>query len=174
MNLRKSLLDAAQQFFVPVNFQIRKQPALHQHARAAEFDRLANLVVNSFEIEDVAFFGSWSLQWPIERAERAIFSAEVCVIDIAINDVSDHALWMQLASDGVSFHTDTDQVIGAKQVESLLFGKRHLRPCLILSKAKPESNLCGFRARRGGGLMWLFVPQIFNKCQNCAQHCQTN
>src|SRR5438094_366436 len=52
------------------------QAALHQHAGAAEFHRLANLVVDRFEIEDVSLFSFGSLQWTIKRAERAVFRKE--------------------------------------------------------------------------------------------------
>jgi hypothetical protein len=70
MNLRKALLDAAQHFLVPVNLQIGMQAALHQHARAAEFDGLANLLVDGVEIEDVAFFRRRALSAGDRRRRR--------------------------------------------------------------------------------------------------------
>src|SRR5438094_10547195 len=118
VNLGKSLLDATQHLLVPVNFQIGMQAALHQHACAAKFDRLANLVVDRFEIEDVPLFSFGSLQWTIKRAECAVLGAEVRVMNVAIDDVSDHALGMQFTADGDRFHADADQVIGAKQIYS--------------------------------------------------------
>ena len=57
MDFRKALLDATQHLLVPVNFQIRMQAALHQHAGAAELDGLANLLVNRVEVENVSFLG---------------------------------------------------------------------------------------------------------------------
>src|SRR5437773_11067034 len=114
MNLGKSLLDATLHLLVLVKYQIGMQAALHQHARAAEFDRLANLVVDRFEIEDVPLFSFGSFQWTIKRAECAVLGAEVRVINVAIDDVSDHALGMQFTAHGVSFHADADQIIGAK------------------------------------------------------------
>src|SRR5207249_8801770 len=152
MNLGKSLLDAAQHLLVPVNFQVRMQAALHQHAGAAEFDRLANLVVDRFEIEDVSLFSFGSLQWTIKRAERAVFGAEVRVINVAIDDVGDHALGMQFAPDGVGLHADANQIIGTKQIDSLCFGKAHSATKLILPNGTPASNSCGFGARSGGAL----------------------
>src|SRR5437870_4560320 len=125
MNLGKSLLDATQHALVPPDLQIGMQAALHQHACAAKFDGFANLVVDRFEIEDVPLFSFGSLQWTIKRAERAVFGAEVRVINVAIDDVGDHALGMQFAPDGVGFHADADQVIGAKQIYSLCFGEGH-------------------------------------------------
>src|SRR5207247_2531991 len=110
MNFGESLLDAAQHLLVPVNFQIGMQAALHQHARAAEFDRLANLVVDRFEIEDVPLFSFGSLQWTIKRAECAVLGAEVRVINVAIDDVSDHALGMKFTAQGVGFLTYGDNI----------------------------------------------------------------
>src|SRR5947208_4778841 len=121
------------------------QATLHQHACAAEFDRLANLVVDCFQIEDVPLFGFGSFQWTIKRAECAVLGAEVRVINIAIDNVSNHALGMQFAPDGVGLHADADEVIGAKQVESLLFGEGHSATKLILPNGAPASNSCGFR-----------------------------
>src|SRR5207253_10537789 len=108
MNLGKSLLDATQHLLVPVNFQIGMQAALHQHARAAEFDGFANLVVDRFQIEDVPLFSFGSLQWTIKRAECAVLGAEVRVINIAIDNVSNHALGMQFAPYGVGLQSDAD------------------------------------------------------------------
>src|SRR5438132_14277475 len=125
MNFGESLLDAAQHLLVPVNFQIGMQAALHQHARAAEFDGFANLVVDRFQIQDVSLFSFGPLQWTIKRAESAVFGAEVRVINVAIDDVGDHALGMQFTAHGVSFHADADQIIGAKQIDSLYFGEGH-------------------------------------------------
>src|SRR5207245_937817 len=115
VNLGKSLLDATQHLLVPVNFQIGMQAALHQHACAAKFDGFANLVVDRFEIEDVPLFSFGSLQWTIKRAERAVFGAEVRVINVAIDDVGDHALGTQFAPDGVGAHADAAPVVGANQ-----------------------------------------------------------
>src|SRR5207237_1050642 len=103
----EALFDSAEHFLVPVNFEVRMQAALHQHASAAELDGLANLFVNGFEIEDVSLFGERAFQRPIEGAEGAVFGAEVRVINVAVDDVSDRALGMQLAADGVGFHADT-------------------------------------------------------------------
>ena len=56
VNLRESLLDAAQHLLVPVDLEIGMQAALHQHACAAQLHGLPNLVVDRFEIEDVTLF----------------------------------------------------------------------------------------------------------------------
>ena len=122
MNLRKALLDAAKHFFVPVNFEVRMQTALHQHARSAKFHRLANLFVNGIEIKNVAFFGGWAFERTIEGAERAIFRAEVRVINVAVDDVSHGSFRMHFAANRVRLHADADEIIGPEHLESLLFG----------------------------------------------------
>ena len=121
----ETLLDSAQHLLVPVNLQIRMQTALHQHTRAAKLDRLANFLVNSIEVEDVSFLRLWPLQWTIKRAECAIFSAEIRVINIAINDVGDHAFGMQCAANSVGFHADADEIVGAVEIEGLGVGQGH-------------------------------------------------
>src|SRR5712691_3187599 len=101
------------------------QAALHQHARAAEFDGLANFFIDGVEIEDVALFRRGALQRAIEGAEGAIFGAKVRVINVAVDDVGDRALGMKAAADGVGFHSDTDQVVGLEHLQGLGLGERH-------------------------------------------------
>src|SRR5258708_21509618 len=108
------------------------QAALHEYAGAAEFDGLANLLIDGVEIEDVAFLRRRSLQWPIKRAERAIFRAEVGVINVAVDDVSHGAFGMHLAAHRFRFHATPDQIIGPKHLHGLLFGQRHpLHPSVM-------------------------------------------
>src|SRR5580692_5992857 len=125
VNLREALLDAAQHLFMPVDLQVGMQSALHQHARAAEFDGLANFLVDSVQVENVAFLSSRSFQRTIEGAEGAIFRAEIRVVDVAVDDVGNGSLRMQLAAHRIRFHADPDQIIGAKHLQSLLLGQRH-------------------------------------------------
>ena len=61
MNLREALLDTAEHALVPVDLEVRMEAALHENARAAEFDGLADFFVNGIEVEDVAFFGGGAL-----------------------------------------------------------------------------------------------------------------
>src|SRR5687768_9206425 len=104
------------------------QAALHKHARAADLFRLTNLLVDGFEIQDVALAGHLALQRPIESAEGAVLSAKVGVVDVAVNHVSDHAVRMQLAAGSIGLHPDAYEVIGAEEIEGLGFGERHCRP----------------------------------------------
>src|ERR1039458_9605051 len=127
MNLRKAIFDSAQHFFVPVNLEVGMQAALHQHARTAEFDGLANLFVDGIEVEDVAFLRGRALERTIEGAEGAVFGAEVSVINVAVDDVGDRAFGMKLSPDSVGFHADADQVIGLEHLQRLLLGEGHLQ-----------------------------------------------
>src|SRR5277367_1369906 len=129
MNLREPLLDAAKHALVPVDLEIGMQAALHQHAGAAKFDSLANLLVDCVEVENVTLFSGRPFQRTIERAESAIFGAKVGVINVAVDDVSHSAFRMHFAANGVRLHTDPDQVIGPKHLQRLLFGQgHHLHP----------------------------------------------
>src|SRR4029077_13484513 len=98
MNFGEALPNAAQHFLVPVNLEVGMQPALHQHSGAAEFDGLADLVVNRVELEDVTLFRLRSLERPVKSAEGAVLRAEIGVVNVAVNYVSDHALGMQPAA----------------------------------------------------------------------------
>ncbi len=55
----------------------------------------------------------------------AVLGAEIRVVDVAVDHVAGHAVGMQLAAQGISLHSDADQVVGAEQVERLLAGERH-------------------------------------------------
>src|SRR5205085_3363879 len=108
------------------------QAALHQHACAAEFHGLPNLLVDRIEIENVSFGSELALQWPIEGAEGAILRAEIRVINVAVDDVRNHTFRMQLAPHGIGFHPDANEIIGAEHIESLLSGQGHVLLILIL------------------------------------------
>src|SRR5581483_7792461 len=103
----------------------RMQSALHQHTRPPEFYRLADLLVDGFEIQNVTLFGLRAFQGAVEGAESAVLGAEVGVIDVAVNDVGDHAFGVQLSPHRVRFHANADQVIGTEQLYGLCVGQRH-------------------------------------------------
>ena len=114
MDLGKALLDASHHLLVPLDLQVGMQATLHEHPGPAQFHGLLDLGVDRVEIEDVPFFGPRSLQRPVEGTERAVFGTKIGVIDVAINDVGDHAFRMQLAAHRVRFDTNADQVVGAE------------------------------------------------------------
>src|SRR6266478_4384089 len=183
MNLRETLLDATQHFLVPVDLQVRMQAALHKHARAAEFHGFANLVVDGFELEDIALFGRGPLQRPVESAEGAILGAEIRVIDVAIDDVGGNAFRVKLPAQRVSFHADADEVVGTEQVEGLLFGQGHsfysrcndsngLRgECQTESRSRRLATNHLLAAPRPGPVL---VPIILDESQNPTYHRESN
>jgi len=153
MHPRKSFPDAAEHLLVPVDFEVGMQPSLHQHAGAAEFDGFTNLVVDGVEIEDVAFLCSRALQRTIKRAEGAVLGAEVGVVDVAVDDVGDHAFRVQATANGVGFHAYADQVIGVEHLESLHFAQGHTSSTELTILAEWMRSLqagCGFQCFRIG------------------------
>ena len=87
------------------------QAALHQHSSATKFYRLFYLVEDSVEVEDVSLFRFRSFQRPVEGAKGAVFRAKVRVINVAVDDVRDHTLGVQLAALRVGFHAQSDQIV---------------------------------------------------------------
>ena len=146
------------------------QPALHQHARAAQFDRLANLLVDRVEVENVAFLRRRPLQRPVKRAEGAVLGAEVGVVDVAVDDVGDHAFGMQLAAHRVRFHPDADQVIGLKHLQRLLFGQGHRDPqnVLILAGTAPILQLRDDRVMVQFGK--ICIRASLQRCRNIGRY----
>ena len=54
-----------------------------------------------------------------------MLGAEIGVIDVAVDDVGDHAFGMQLAAHRIGFHADADQVVGTEHLQGLGFGQGH-------------------------------------------------
>src|ERR1700679_1720794 len=109
-NLRKTLLDAAEEPLEPVDLEIGMNAALHEHAGTAHFESLSDFVADGFELEDVAVARvgvglAVDRQRTIEGAEGAVFSAVIGVVDVAIDDVGDHALGMQAATHSVGIES---------------------------------------------------------------------
>src|SRR5260370_40556718 len=93
------------------------QPALHQNPCAPQVDGLLNFVEDHFLGMNVTLGVTHG---PVESAEAAKLSAEIRVIDIAVDDVAHDAVWMQLAPPRVSRHADANQIVTAKEVDCLL------------------------------------------------------
>ena len=95
------------------------QAALHQNSGSTQVDRFLDL------FEDYLFGMNVTLgvaHWPVERAEAAVFGTEIGVVDIAVDDVTDDAVRMKLASHLVGGHTDADQIVAAIQIDRFLTG----------------------------------------------------
>ena len=128
-------LDRPQQILIPFDLQLRMQPALHQNAGAAQVDGFLDLFEDSLVRMDVTLGVPHR---PVERAEAAIFGAEIRVIDVAIDDVADHSFGMQLAADRVGRHSDPDQIVAVIQVDR--FGAGHHALISSLSNREARSR----------------------------------
>ena len=98
------------------------EAALHQDAGAAQRQRFVDLSVDGLERLHVALGRTYGT---IESAERAVLRADVCVIDVPVDLISDDVSGMQPPAESVSFQADTDQVVGPEHVESLGVGQSH-------------------------------------------------
>ena len=99
------------------------QPALQQHAGAAQLDHFFDFFVDGFERQNIAVLGA---QGTIKRAERAIFRAEIRVIDVAVDLVGGDARVGFLAAHFVGRHADAEQIVGLKQIERFLWRQSHM------------------------------------------------
>src|SRR5678815_1229199 len=93
------------------------QTTLHQHARAAERDRLVNLLADLVERADVSI---GCARATIERAERAHDVADVRVIDIAIDDVSDDVVRMAARAYLVGSSAHPRDIVRFEELRALL------------------------------------------------------
>src|ERR1700685_670538 len=129
-DLRKTLLDAAKEPLEPADLEIGVKAALHQHTGAAHFESLGDFVADGFELEDVAVArggAGLAVDWQraVEGADVAIFSEVIGVVDVAIDDVCDHALRMQTSAHSVGLKSQPDQVRRFEILEGLLARDRH-------------------------------------------------
>ena len=121
----EALLDAGEEAFEPVDLEVGVDAALHEDAGASHLFGLADLIVDLVELEDVALGGELAFERPVEGAEGAVLGAEVGVIDVAIDDVADHALGMKASANRVSLHPDTDEIVTREAIQRLFPADSH-------------------------------------------------
>lgn len=141
-DFREALLDAGEEAFEPIDLEVGVDAALHEDAGTAHFEGFGNFFVDLFEVEDVSLAGLGSFEWAVEGAEGAVLGAEVGVVDVAIDDVGDHALGMEPATDGVSLEAKADEVGRCEVVQGLVAGQRHGS---ILQGSKSREQALGNR-----------------------------
>src|ERR1035437_5891088 len=103
---RVVLLDVAQQVEVPLERDVRIVTALDQDLHAAERLHFVDLRADLFVAERPALV---VLRTTIERAEAAAGDAHGRVVDVAVDDVRDDAVGMQLPAHAVGFCTELQQ-----------------------------------------------------------------
>src|SRR5580704_15887558 len=108
------LLDRPQQILIPLDLEFRMQTALHQDSGSAQVDGLLDLLKDHFLRMNVAF---GMTHGPIKSAKAAIFRAEICVINVAVDNIADDPVRMQLAADLISRHPDPNQIVAIVQID---------------------------------------------------------
>ena len=86
VHARISLAQEREELLVERERQLRVDAALQEDARAAERDRLLDLLPDLLEREDVALRVA---RGPVERAERAAVDADVRVVDVPVDLIRD-------------------------------------------------------------------------------------
>src|SRR6476661_6364795 len=84
VDVRIFFADVVQEIDVPLEWQFRMMPALHQDLYSASSSELVQLLIKLLEAQHVMIFVAFG---SIERAELAVNIANVRVIDVAIDDV---------------------------------------------------------------------------------------
>src|SRR5260221_10745983 len=107
---------------------------MHQDSGAAQVEGLLDLVVDSVLRQDVALSRFHGL---VEIAERAVLSAIVSVVDVAINLVGDDALGMQLAPHGIRRQAEPGEVVAGKHFHGLVVAQH---PAGAPATARTMSN----------------------------------
>jgi len=95
-NRREPLLNAAQQVGIVRERKVRVRTALHEDFRAADVDRLLDFLIDRLVRQHVAFFRA---RRPIERAEPAIYVANVRIVHIPADHERRNRLGMKFLHD---------------------------------------------------------------------------
>ena len=138
LKLRILRVQRAQQIFVPLDTKVGMQSALHQHAGAAERDRLVDLLADLFERAHVSVGRAGPA---IERAERADDVADVRVVDVAIDDVGDDVVGMSALANFIGGGAHCCDVVRFEQLRAFLDGHAFAREHAIENRL----NVCWVR-----------------------------
>src|SRR6476646_7647387 len=118
---------------------------LHQHTGASEGDSFINLVTDLLEGSDVSVGSAGA---SIEGTERTNHIADICVINIAIDDVGNHVIGVPALADFIGGNADSRDVVGLEQsiaigrrqapardglIQNVLYLARHVRSLLLSS-----------------------------------------
>jgi hypothetical protein len=98
------------------------QSALHQHARAAERDRFVNLLSDFVERAHV---GVGRAGAPVKSTEGADYVADVRVIDVAVNDVSDNLIRVPALPNFIGSDAEASNLVRFEQ-RGAFFGRHAL------------------------------------------------
>ncbi len=117
-------MQRPQQIFVPLDIKVRMQPALHQHAGAAEGDGFVDPLLDLFDRMNVGV----RLSGPsVKSTEGTDDIADICVIDVAVDDVCDHVGRVLTHPDLVRGQADTDKIVRFQQLGAVVSGQSFAR-----------------------------------------------
>jgi hypothetical protein len=85
INVRIFLPDVLQKIDVPLERQFRMMPTLHQNLHSARCREFVEFLIDLLERQHVMIFVAFR---PIKCAKFAVNVADVCVVDVPIDDVS--------------------------------------------------------------------------------------
>src|SRR5579864_1415213 len=122
-------LDRAEEILVIVDSEIRVMSALHEQPRAAERERLLDLLEDDGLRQNVAL--PRVAGPPIERAEIAVGVADVRVVEVAVDDERDAQGIVLAVAHLVRDATDGHEVARAEQRERLVVGDALAFECLL-------------------------------------------
>ena len=111
-------LDRAEQILVVVDVEVGMVAALHEQARAADRERLLDLLEDDRLREQIAL--ARVARPPVERAEVAVRVADVRVVEVPVDDERDPLGVVLAVADLVRDAADGDEVARAEQLDRLL------------------------------------------------------
>ena len=111
-------MQRPQQIFVPFDSEIRVKAALHQDAGAAHRDRLVDLDANFIQRAHVRVGRTRTTI----GAECANYITNVCIVDVAIDDVGNDVLGMLALTDLVCGCANSSDIMRLEQSRTLLSG----------------------------------------------------
>ncbi len=91
LKIRIFRVKCRKKFFVPFDIKIGMKTALHQNSGSAKRDRFINSRTDLFDRMNVCFRFSRST---IKRAKCADDIADICVINVPVDDVSYYVFWV--------------------------------------------------------------------------------
>ena len=120
VDIGKFRLDSLKQFDVPLEVEGGIHAALHQDLGAADLHQLPDLVEEGFVIKRV---GVVLITCPLERAEDAFGSADIGVVDVAIDDVGSEMIPMKRPTSLVRQATQGLGIASVVEIKRLLWSE---------------------------------------------------
>src|SRR5205814_9710990 len=103
----KSLFDAGKQPLVVIDFQIRMNSSLHQDSGASERNGLFNLLMDHVVRQNIGFRIAFDA---VKGAKCTELLTYICVIDVAIDYVTDDVIRMPAPANTVRTRRQIEQI----------------------------------------------------------------